>query len=94
MEDQQNNLPNLRSSLADLDAELLSLVKKRLNLCRELALLKTKIGQPLRDLIQEQAVLERSAFWAQSQGESLEKTEAFTRLLMEWGLFVQQEVQQ
>jgi hypothetical protein len=89
MENQKNDLAALRSSLANLDEEILNLVKKRLDLCRGLAQLKIKNDFPLRDLNQEQTVLERSKHWAYSQGEDLDKTEAFTRLLMDWGLFVQ-----
>ncbi|MEI8027928.1 MAG: chorismate mutase [Pseudomonadota bacterium] len=89
MDEAPKTLNNLRLKIADIDSEILSLVKQRLDLCRDMTPLKIENKVPLRDSDQEQIVLERSASWAQLQGEDQTRAQAFTRLLMEWGLYVQ-----
>ena len=89
MDEAPKTLNNLRLKIADIDSEMLSLVKQRLDLCRAMIPLKIENKVPLRDSDQEQIVLERSASWAQLQGEDQGRAQAFTRLLMEWGLYVQ-----
>ena len=91
MDEAPKTLNNLRLKIADIDSEMLSLVKQRLDLCRAMIPLKIENKVPLRDSDQEQIVLERSASWAQLQGEDQGRAQAFTRLLMEWGLYVQKK---
>jgi chorismate mutase len=91
MDEAPKTLNSLRLKIADIDSEILSLVKQRLDLCRAMTPLKTENKVPLRDANQEQIVLERSASWAQLQGEDKGRAQDFTRLLMEWGLFVQKK---
>lgn len=91
MDDALKTLNSLRLNIAAIDSEILSLVKQRLDLCRAMTPLKTENKFPLRNTDQEQIVLERSASWAQLQGEDQGRAQAFTRLLMEWGLYVQKK---
>jgi len=91
MEDTPKALADLRLKIAAIDGQILSLVKERLDFCREMTPLKLTHQVPFQDLDQEQTVLQRSATWAKTQGEDSERAQGLTRFLMDWGLFVQEK---
>ena len=88
-QDTLQQLKTTRERIAVLDEQILGLVGKRLQLAKEIGLLKKKLQRPVRNQAVEKAVYQRNGKVAEKVGLNQEETLALTKLLMEMAVEVQ-----
>ena len=72
-------LEKLRGGIREVDYQILKLVKKRLQLAREIGEIKRKRGLPVVDSSVEETVIERALMW----GRKLDLDQSFTTKLVD-----------
>ncbi len=78
----KNLLNRLRQEVEATDEEILRLIAKRTSLTQEIGRLKSKWHLPVKDLNQEQDVLERNVAYGTGLGLAKEVTEGITQILL------------
>jgi chorismate mutase/prephenate dehydrogenase len=77
--------------MVEIDRQILGLVKRRLDLAREIGKQKAREGFPTRDFSQEKVVIQRAAADAAQFGVSPDLAENLTLLLIDASLTVQEK---
>jgi chorismate mutase/prephenate dehydrogenase len=86
-----NQIQFLRNDMVEIDRQILGLVKRRLDLAREIGKQKAREGFPTRDFSQEKVVIQRAAADAAQFGVSPDLAENLTLLLIDASLTVQEK---
>jgi chorismate mutase len=82
-------LIKIRNHIDEIDGQILTLLEKRVTLAKQIALVKTKRGIPVRDGQREKELLERVASQAESLGLNPELTRRVFREIIELAVDVQ-----
>ena len=81
-----NTLSQLRSSLEQIDQELLELVARRLSLAHPITVAKQSESLPIRDERQESEVLAKVQRIGRGHGLNPDRVDALFRLLLDWSV--------
>ncbi len=91
MSEPEDRISELRDQLRDVDRELLALVRKRLDVVRDIGRLKSTSGLPTRDYEQEKKVIERGREAAEEIGIDPDLGEDLLIRLIDASLQVQEQ---
>lgn len=94
MTDNKQDLAHLRARIAQLDEQLLDVLKKRMECSKEIGTIKSKSGLPVKDYLVEKQVIDKTKNQAIQAGLNAEFIEVCMRAIIEESVALQLDLQQ
>ncbi|MGQ9542519.1 MAG: chorismate mutase [Candidatus Bathyarchaeia archaeon] len=86
-------IEDLRRRIDNIDEQILILLKRRVDLAREIARTKSGMSLPIRDEVRERVIIDRAVKWAQSEGLNQEITGNIFKEIIELCIDVEEKLE-